>query len=390
VFAVASVAMILSLRRRRPWDAAMFAVAPALLLTATVNWDLLAIALAVGGIYAWSRRYPTAAGILLGLGAAAKLWPGFLLVPLLLLGLRTGHNRPVWTAVQAAVVSWLAVNVPVALADLIANRSVDNWLRFMRLNTERPIDWGTFWYVGQYLDRNLLGGQGPFQWLGANVDPQLNWLTYSLFGLACLGIGWLALAAPRRPRLAALAFLIVAAFLLFSKVWSQQFVLWLVPLAVLARPRWGAFLAWQVAEVAYFFAFYGQLIRAVPEADRPDRLFVIPEGWFILAATLRWTTVVVLCGYVVYDVLHPREDVVRRSYGDDPDGGVFDGAPDAWPPPEETPAGSGSDGSDVEDDRPVDLLAGDAEPVPGGGQGGLPLGADRLGEDDHGRDPDRT
>jgi uncharacterized membrane protein len=386
VFAVASVAMILSLRRRRPWDAAMFAVAPALLLTATVNWDLLAIGLAVGGVYAWSRRYPTAAGILLGLGAAAKLWPGFLLLPLLLLGLRTGQNRPVWTAVRAAVVSWLAVNLPVALADLTANQSLDNWLRFMRLNTERPIDWGTFWYVGQYLDRNLSGGQGPFQWLGANVDPYLNWLSYGLFGLACLGIGWLALAAPRRPRLAALAFLVVAAFLLFSKVWSQQFVLWLVPLAVLARPRWGAFLAWQIAEVAYFFAFYGQLIRAVPEADRPERLFVIPEGWFILAATLRWTTVVVLCGYVVYDVLHPREDVVRRSYGDDPDGGVFDGAPDAWPPSEATPDDSGSD---VEDDRAVDLLAGDAEPVPGGGEGSLPIGADRLGEDDHRGDPDR-
>lgn len=382
VFAVASVAMILSLRRRRPWDAAMFAVAPALLLTATVNWDLLAIVLAVGGIYAWSRRYPTAAGILLGLGAAAKLWPGFLLVPLLLLGLRTGHNRPVWIAVRAAVASWLAVNVPVALADLTANGSLDNWLRFMRLNTERPIDWGTFWYVGQYLDRNLVGGQGPFQWLGGNVDPYLNWLSYGLFGLACLGIGWLALAAPRRPRLAALAFLIVAAFLLFSKVWSQQFVLWLVPLVVLARPRWGAFLAWQVAEVAYFFAFYGQLIRAVPEGDRPEGLFVIPEGWFILAATLRWTTVAVLCGYVVYDALHPREDVVRRSYGDDPDGGVFDGAADTWPPPEDS-------GSEVEDDRPVDLLAGDAESVPGGGEGGLPIGADRLGEDDHRRDPDR-
>ena len=54
----------------------------------------------------------------------------------------------------------------------------------------------------------------------------------------------------------------VAAFLIFSKVWSQQFVLWLLPAGVLARPRWGAFLAWQVAEVCYFLAFYGELLGA--------------------------------------------------------------------------------------------------------------------------------
>jgi len=370
-FAVAAAGMMLALRRRRPWDVAMFAAAPALLLTATVNWDLLAIVLAVGGIYAWSRRNPVLAGVLLGLGAAAKLWPGFLLLPLLLLGLRTGRHRPAGIAVAAGAGSWLAANLPVALVDLLRNGSVDNWLRFLQLNTDRPIDWGTFWYVGAYLDRSLGSGQGPFQWLGGHVDPYLNWLSYGLFGLACVGIGWLALRAPRPPRFAALALLTVAAFLLFSKVWSQQFVLWLLPLVVLARPRWGAFLAWQAAEVGYFFAFYGQLIRAVPEADRPEGLFVIPEGWFILAASLRWGTVAALCVLVVYDILHPHEDVVRARYdGDDPDGGVL------------------RSGSEVEDDRAVDLLPGDPEPVAGAAQGTLPLGPGGGGQHHHRHHPD--
>ena len=48
--AVATVAVILALRRRRPWDAAMFALAPALFVTATVNWDLLAVGLAAFGL----------------------------------------------------------------------------------------------------------------------------------------------------------------------------------------------------------------------------------------------------------------------------------------------------------------------------------------------------
>ena len=155
----------------------------------------------------------------------------------------------------------IAVNLPVAIPYR------ENWDRFFELNSERAIDWGTLWYIGRYLDgkwnSGVEGDRGPFQWLSGNI-PTLNYLSYALFGLACLGVAALALLAPRRPRLAQLAFLVVAAFLIFSKVWSQQFVLWLLPLAVLARPRWGAFLTWQFAEVCYFLAFYGELLGLTP------------------------------------------------------------------------------------------------------------------------------
>ena len=56
---------------------------------------------------------------------------------------------------------------------------------------------------------------------------------------------------------------------------------------------------------------------------------VFPEGVFVLAASLRLITVVVLCGFVIRDILHPERDAVRDTYADDPDGGVLDGAPDA-------------------------------------------------------------
>jgi uncharacterized membrane protein len=132
----------------------------------------------------------------------------------------------------------------------------------------------------------------------------------------------LCLLAPRRPRLAQLAFLVVAAFLIFSKVWSQQYVLWLLPLIVLARPRWGAIIAWTVAEIGYFAAFYAELLGA---GGKP----VIPEGTFVLASSLRLITVAVLCGLVVREIWRPELDAVRQTYADDPDGGVIDGAPDA-------------------------------------------------------------
>jgi uncharacterized membrane protein len=36
----------------------------------------------------------------------------------------------------------------------------------------------------------------------------------------------------------AMAFLVVAAFLMTNKVYSPQYVLWLLPLMILARPKW--------------------------------------------------------------------------------------------------------------------------------------------------------
>jgi hypothetical protein len=47
---------------RRPWDAALFAAAPLLVLHGTTNWDLVAMALAGTGLLLWARRRPVAAG----------------------------------------------------------------------------------------------------------------------------------------------------------------------------------------------------------------------------------------------------------------------------------------------------------------------------------------
>jgi uncharacterized membrane protein len=320
---VGAVAAMLALRRRRPWDIALFALSPALLVTASVNWDLLAVGLAVFGLYAWAKERPALAGMLLGLGTAAKLWPGMLLFVLLVLGLRARKTLDAVVAALAGLGAWLVVNAPVWVF------AHESWQYFWSLSDTRNIDWGTFWYIGAHYPRG--SGRYGFSWfssLGADI-PKLNTIFYVIFALCCVGIALLAWRAPRRPRVAQLGFLIVAAFLIFSKVWSQQFVLWLLPLAVLARPRWGAFLAWQAAELCYFFAFYGELMNASGRN-------VFPEGVFVFASILRLVSVVVLAAFVVRDILYPEHDAVRQTYADDPEGGVFDGSPDPpWPGPVE-------------------------------------------------------
>ncbi|GAB4056368.1 glycosyltransferase family 87 protein [Catellatospora paridis] len=304
LFAIASVAMILSLRRRRPWDAALFALSPVLLVTATVNWDMLAIVLAVAGIWLWAKKYPAAAGVMLGLGMAAKLWPAFLFLPILIVSLRSKQYAALVNSIAAGVIAWLAVNVPVMLINF------ENWRRFLDLNSERIIDWGTSWYVGRHFD--------PFGLELWNNVPLVTNLSLGLFVLSCVGLLVFGLRVKTPPRLAQLAFLVVAIFLITNKVWSQQFTLWLLPLLVLARPKWPAFLAWQLAEVCYFIAFYGELMGASGKQ-------VFPEGVFIFASVLRLSTVILLVVLVIRDMVRPELDVVRRTYADtdtpDPDGG---------------------------------------------------------------------
>jgi uncharacterized membrane protein len=314
---VAAAGAILALRRRRPWDAAMFAIAPGLFVSATVNWDLLVVALTVFAMVAWARRRPVLAGVLLAFAVSAKFYPVLLVGPMLLLAMRTERWRAFGTSVLAGVTAWLALNLPVAIA------WTASWLRFWQFNSDRGIDWGTFWYIGAHFPRGR--GQYGLSWfIGLDQDPKhgaLNNLYIGLFIVACIGIAVLTMVAPRKPRLGQLVFLVVALFLVVGKVWSQQYVLWLIPLAVLARPRWGAFLAWQAAELCYFAAFYGELMAASGRQ-------VFPEGVFVFAAVLRLVTLCVLIGFVVRDILRPEQDVVRHTYDDDPDGGDFDGARD--------------------------------------------------------------
>src|SRR5205807_8962673 len=125
--------------------------------------------------------------------------------------------------------------------------------------------------------------------------------------LAFAAIALLALAAPRRPRLPQLCYLILAAFLITNKVWSPQYVVWLVPLAVLARPRLWPHLLWQLAEIGYFFGIWGYLIVvAAQQGQAVTGYHGISSGWYFTLLLLRLATVTLLAVYIVRDILYPE------------------------------------------------------------------------------------
>ncbi|OON79256.1 hypothetical protein B1H18_14990 [Streptomyces tsukubensis] len=306
ICAVVIAVCVTRTHRRRPWDGLLLALAPAFALTATINWDLLAVALTAAAMLMWSRGRAIAFGVLLGLATAAKLYPVLLLGPLLLLCWRAGKWREFGHALGGAAGSWLVVNLPVMLL------APEGWAKFYTFSQERGVDFGSFW---------LLLSQHMSQPLSTDT---VNTLAMVLMVLACAGIAVLTLTAPRRPRFAQLAFLVVAAFILTNKVYSPQYVLWLIPLAVLARPRWRDFLIWQAAEVVYFLGIW-MYLAFTTSGDKQQGL---PTGGYQLATAIHLLATLYLCAVIVRDVLLPERDVVRRPGDDDPSGGVLDGAPD--------------------------------------------------------------
>jgi hypothetical protein len=208
----------------------------------------------------------------------------------------------VWVAAAA---TWLLVDAPVYLAN------PRGWSEFYTFSSERGIDFGSVWLAATYLD-----------WTPWPSGSQ-NGISAAAFLVLCAAIGLLGLLV-RRPSLAQLGFLVVAAFAVTNKVYSPQYVLWLVPLAALARPRWPAFLVWQACEAAYWLGIWRFLLGQTSEPAGIDgsigtRLY----AWIIVLH------VVATMGYGVLVVV----DMVRGRPGGDlpapapPDRHLDDGAP---------------------------------------------------------------
>ena len=319
---------------RRIWDAALVAASPILIFQIFTNFDALATAFAIGSMLAWARRKPVLAGIMLGLGVAAKLYPALLLLPLLMLGVRTGRLRQVGQMAATAAGTWLLVNLPVMIL------YPRGWSEFFRLNARRGDDMDSLFNVV----KSFTGWSGLDADLGFWQPPiLLNSVVTALFVISLAAIGYVALSAPRRPRVAQLAFLVIATFLLTNKVWSPQFSLWLVPLAVLALPHRRILLTWMAIDalvwIPRMYYLYG------------DSAHNLPEQPFTLTVLLRDVAVMAMCALVVWQIYHPERDLVRFGGRiDDPAGGIFDNAPDAlparlpsWLRPRETTSDAGGD-----------------------------------------------
>lgn len=295
---------------RRIWDAAIVAASPLLILVAYVSWDFWAAALVSLALYLFARRRTLLAGAVLGVASMAAPYPILIVLALVFLGIRAGRVTKMLEMFAASLIAWLLVLAPV-----------------MAINPRAFPDHVKNLWAAAPSESSLYGGYnlvaGRLGWPAMDVSTT-NTAAAVLLVLLILGLVALALYTPQRPRVAQLAFVAVAGFVVLSKNAEPWHAVWILPLVALALPRWRPVLLWQGAVIAHFIAL--MLFRSKVLGDISNQ-HAIDTPYFLIAALIAGLATCSLIGLTIRDMMNPGHDVVRSGGLEDPQGGDLMGPP---------------------------------------------------------------
>lgn len=249
--------------RIRPEVAYLAAIAPAAIASLYINWDLWAIASMMLAIYWFDRKRFDYSALAIGISISTKFLPIFLLLPIVLILWRRNEIKTLVRYLSITVATFAVINIPVLLT------TPEGWLRFYQLNFDRGQDWGSAWYALSSLGVPL---------------GSTNFLAILALLIAVLVISLFIFGTKETVNLADVSFIVLALVMVASKVYSPQYVLWLVPLAVIAmttRKDLHAFWIWQIAEVIYHVAIWQHL------ATVTDAKFGLPLTGYALISLIR-------------------------------------------------------------------------------------------------------
>lgn len=249
--------------RIRPEVAYLAAIAPAAIASLYINWDLWAIASMMLAIYWFDRKRFDYSAFAIGISISTKFLPIFLLLPIVLILWRRDEIKTLVRYLAITVATFAVINTPVLLT------TPEGWLRFYQLNFDRGQDWGSAWYALSSLGVPL---------------GSTNFFAILALLIAVLVILLFIFATKETLNLADVSFIVLALVMVASKVYSPQYVLWLVPLAVIAittRKDLHAFWIWQIAEVIYHVAIWQHL------ATVTDAKFGLPLTAYALISLIR-------------------------------------------------------------------------------------------------------
>jgi uncharacterized membrane protein len=277
----------------------LYALGPAVVLYAFHNWDLLAVGMATVALYAYWRGWNGWSGFLLGLGAATKLYPAFLL-PALALGAWRRDRRAPWRMGGAFLAGAALLNLPVMLANFAG------WKYPWDFQSTRTANYETLWFM---LQRHF-----PGDWFFDSSRVNLLSGGGFIVGSAVL----IAIELRRdRPRPYALGFGIVVMFLLTAKVFSPQYALWVLPFFALLRLPWWSYVAFAITDAAVWFAVsYYFLAAQFHDIRRAPWLGIADHRLDILEFAV-WARYLVLAGLLVLSVL-VKESVREREEAPEP------------------------------------------------------------------------
>ena len=213
--------------KNRLWRYWIFA--PSFLVFSMYNWDILAILFTVAALYFMQKERDYWSVFFIALGASAKFFPILFLLPLFLKRRKIGE--------------WLKIGGIFGGTTLLLNGyfmayHYDFWSYFFQLNTTRAPNPDSIWTIFRYFI-------WPFE------ISQINAISLILFSASLFYLLW----TRRKESPAKLCFIAVLLFLLFNKVFSPQYILWLLPFfVILDLPAVGWFYALEFANLAALYS----------------------------------------------------------------------------------------------------------------------------------------
>lgn len=275
LIALLFILSVLVLWKIRPQYSYLLPLSPGVILALYINWDLWGIATMLLAIYFFDRHRLSLSSIFLALSIATKFFPVFLLLPIAFILWRRDDIRTITKYLATTLGVWLAINLPVMLT------TPQGWWHFYKLNLDRGSDWGSLWYA--------------LSLLGMHIH-YVNYISILMLLAVLIAMVVFLLRFSHPPTLADVSFILLAATLCIGKVYSPQYVLWLVPLAVMAlkdQSHLFAFWLWQAGEVIYHLAIWQHL--ALVSGSH----FGLPEIGYALASLARIATSIYLIAVLV-------------------------------------------------------------------------------------------
>jgi len=282
LLALLFIGLIFIVYRIKPEFTYLLPVAPAMVASLYINWDLWAIITMMLAIYWFDRKQYTYSSLALAVSISTKFMPVFLLLPILFILWRSNQIRELVKYALTTIAIWLAINLPFALT------TPTGWWRFYKLNMEREADWGSLWLA--------------FSQLGLGL-ANLNYLAILLLLIGLTSFVIFLFELKNTPTLASVAFIVLAIVMIASKVYSPQYVLWLTPLAVIAltnKKDLHAFWIWQIAETLYHVAIWQHLALFTGAA------FGLQQGGYATITLIRIAATIYLAWVLIKRALEAR------------------------------------------------------------------------------------
>jgi uncharacterized membrane protein len=253
-----------------------WALSPPLIIQGLQNWDLLAVGPATIGLLQWENGLVFSAGLLLGAGTAAKLFPA-LFVPILAASSWYQRQRRAVARLLAGAAIGFAVFVLPIYA--LVPRALTFFLRF---HGDRGADRGAIWYF-------IFHGPARQAWMSGDFVVHVITIVPAVILLGALGALTFYAGRGRISPFGACALATIAC-LITSKVYSPQYDLWIVPFFVLLPVRTKLVVNFYVASF---------LVFALTASD--DHVLHRPASGYLLGLAVVYRLVVYLL--VARDIL---------------------------------------------------------------------------------------